>query len=555
MRETLGRVATGMRGVIERHVRDASADLLRVLRGQDITTRSHDAATLGRRLSGMEATGSDGNAELAADGPLMRWRSRKVERDSAYGQKALREFATDQVGDGIRPQFDTGKDKLDRQLAADWDEFNYQCDGLNGGTAYGMQHQLILSLGRDGGTLLNRLWRDRGHTDIHGSRLLVPMQMQPLEVDYLSTAKDGRVGDATITNGIEVVRGSRRAYHVHESHPGAQWLFGGMSSGAVLDKAADRILGVERGANVVRIPASDMLHVFPYNLTRPGQITAAPWLHAVILRLWDLDGWMDATMLARRVSASMPGYVTGGDPLASPDLVEPIHPVEQRDAWKVLDGRGYPMELTEPGVIGYLQNGRDIKFPDQPSVPQHEESTRVSLREIAAGTGMAYESLSGDVSQGNFISLRVALLGRRRLMDAIRNQVTIPMLCRPMGMWFLEAMDLANRYKQGRDPVRVTWIPPSREDADEKSRVEIIAAKIRCGLMSWRTAVQMEGVDPDILMEEIRRSNAMFDANPPVILDIDPRRRTDAGVGIFGKPDPDQEAQPVKRPGATNPTP
>jgi len=481
----------------------------------------------------MQATGTDGNAELALDGALMRWRSRKLERDSSYALKVLREFATDQVGDGIRPQFETGTDKGDRRLTDDFEEFVYQCDSLTGGTLYGNQHQLAMALARDGGAMLRRRWRRPGDADLWGRPLTVPLQIQTLELDYLTTSLDGQSQNGTIANGIEInPYGQRVAYHLYRSHPGSQWMFGGNGSAFGLDVPSDTIMGGFRG-DVSRVSASEILHVFPYSLTRPGQITAAPWLHAVILRLWDLDGWMDATMLARRMSASMGAFVTGGDPLASPDSVDSAHPVNDRDSWKVLDGAGYPLELTEPGVIGYCPNGKTVEFPEQPSVPGHEESSRVSLREIAAGTGMSYEALSGDVSQGNFISLRVALLGRRRLMDSLRSQVTIPMLCRPLGYWFLAAEDLSGRYRQTRDPVRVRWIPPAHEDADELTRIKILAAKIRYGFASWEGTIRGEQCDPEQLAAEIRRSNLLLDGSrdggAPIILDSDPRRMTQAG--------------------------
>lgn len=539
MRDTIGRVVTRGRTVIERHARELGSDLLDVVRGESsggVSRRSYEAASSGRRLSGMRANGSDGNAELAADGPSMRNRSRLIERDSPFGLKVLREFATDQVGTGIRPQFQTGKDKTDRQLADDWEEWSYQVDPVSGGTVYGLQHQSVMSFGRDGGTLCQKLWRKPGDLDNLGRRLIVPLQIQALEVDYLSTRRDGDLGEGKghIANGTKFdARGRRMGYYVRRAHPGASWMMGGSS--ASLDDEF--------------VSAAEMLHIFEYSTARPGQIMAAPLLHAVIARLWDFDGWVDNTMLARRTAASIAAFVHGGDPTAAPDSVDGIAPAVGAGGTKahVLDGHGYPVELVESGIVSYLPNGKEISFPEQPAIPGHEETIRVTLREIAAGTGMNYEGLSGDMSQGSFIAQRLGLLMRRRWMDSIRSHVTIPMLCRPMGYWFLDAEELAGRFRPGRDPVKTLWIPPCIEDQDELTRVKTIAAKIRAGLLTWTQAVMGEGVDPEMLAEEMRRSYRLLDGDgtaesTPIILDSDPRRQTAAGQ-------PTSQPKPPAKPG------
>lgn len=530
MRDTVTRLVRRSVSVVELHVRELGSDLIDVARGEyrGLNRRAYEAGDRGRRLGDMRAPGTDGNAELAADGDTMRRRSRTIERDSSYGLKAMREFATDQVGTGIRPQFQADDDKTEKRLQADWEEWSYQADGLTGGTIYGMQFQEVLALARDGGVLCRRMWRRPGEKDTQGQPLIVPLQLQPMEVDYLTTEDDGRTKDGTIiSNGIELdAQGRRVAYHLYRNHPGAQWMWG-MSGGYSLDRQ--------------KVSASEVLHAYAYSTSRPGQVVGAPWLHAVIARLWDHDGWIDGTMLARRMSASVAAFVEGGDPYAAPDSVDGIAPAGTGTKAHVLDGHGYPVEMFEPGIVAYLPNGKQVQFPEQPDVPGHEETVRVTLREIAAGTGMSYEGLSGDVSKGSFIALRLGLLGRRRLMDAFRAHVTIPLLCRPKGLWFLQAEELAGRWNREENPVRVTWVPPAVEDADELTRMKTLEKKIRMGVLSQFRALMGEGEVPENVIEEIRRWNALLDAEPPIVLDTDPRHRTQAGVIQFGKLDPDQE--------------
>ncbi|HNX04664.1 MAG TPA: hypothetical protein PKI32_04145, partial [Opitutales bacterium] len=72
-----------------------------------------------------------------------------------------------------------------------------------------------------------------------------------------------------------------------------------------------------------------------------------------------------------------------------------------------------------------------------------------------------------------------------------------------------------------------------REEADEQARIKAVAARIRNGLTSWERAVREEGLDPEALLDEIRRSNAQFDIEPRIVLDSDPRY-----VSSFGQLQP-----------------
>lgn len=476
-------------------------------------------------MQGLITSGSDGNSELATDSAELRNRSRKFERDQAYALKMLNNFAIDQVGTGLRPDFETGKDVDDRLLAELWEVFASQCDGQNGGTIYGMQTQLVKAIARDGGTLSQRMWCEVNDVDIHGRRLVVPLQIQPLEIDYLATFKDGMLSNGhQISGGIEFDGRNRRVgYHVRLSHPGATWPWHTMQS----------------PLSTVFVSVADMAHAFCYNLARPGQVVAAPWMHAIITRLYDFDGWIDGTMFTKRASAVSPIFLEGADCTDEDERLalstvtnSEGAPIEQTG---VTDSRGYPIESWQPGVMAFLPPNRHVKFPEQPNVPGHEETMRVTLQELAAGGADSYEGLTGDLSRSNFISIRAGKVQRQQIMDAVRDQVTIPMIARPHEYWFLDAVELRGLYRPGRDGVKTTWIRTNREEADELTRVKTIVAKIRGGLMSWRQAVIGEGMDPEVLARELSRSNELLDGYN-IILDSDPRRMTQAGQPTTPKP-------------------
>ncbi|MDT9136289.1 phage portal protein, partial [Escherichia coli] len=75
-----------------------------------------------------------------------------------------------------------------------------------------------------------------------------------------------------------------------------------------------------------------------------------------------------------------------------------------------------PLDYVEPGTFQYLRSGEEVTFSSPPSVEGYGEYTKVSLRAIAAGLGVPYEVLTGDLSEVSFISGR---LGRLEYRDTV----------------------------------------------------------------------------------------------------------------------------------------
>ena len=536
IRSRLSERAERVRSVVLGEVRGLGSDLLTSIRGdRGRSIRSYEAGSTSRRLSGLQRPSTDGTSEALASASSVRRAAREVERNSSYGQRIITEFASDLVGTGIVPQFDTGSDELDRALRDLFDAWSYVCDPVTRGTFYGLQYLQAAALCRDGGCLTRRRMRLLDDAGWDGRRLPVPLALQSMELDHLDGSKGLTQSAGRIVGGIEFdALDQRVAYWLYRSHPGASWVPGGSQG----------------WGESVRVPASEVLHLYPYTTSRPGQTSAVSMLHAVIARLWDFDGWQDASLLARRMTASMPIFVEdldggglGGTPALAPQNAD--------DAGRVLDSRGYPVEEYEPGIVGYIPAGRTVKFPALPGVPQHEESTRVSLREIAAGVGMSYESLSGDLSGVSYISGRMGQLSRLRGIDAMRELVLVPLLVRPCVTWWLDALRMSGRLPQlGGREVSVRYVAPPRTDMDEEKRVKAIVAKIRAGLMTPQDAIVGEGADPDVLLEQLAAWNAKVD-DLGVVLETDPRKVGKAGAGATpsdassGQPEEEPEEEPV----------
>ena len=150
----------------------------------------------------------------------------------------------------------------------------------------------------------------------------------------------------------------------------------------------------------VRVPADEIIHLFVS--LRPGQTRGIPWLTPVMLRLGLLDGLEEAELVASRDAAAKPVYFK----------VTP----EGEDVWG--DEKFMPdapiVEDVEPGTAKQLPFGLE---PIQMN-PTHPTTAfagfhKAILRTVAAGAGVAYVSLTGDLEAVNFGSQRGGLLLER----------------------------------------------------------------------------------------------------------------------------------------------
>jgi lambda family phage portal protein len=185
--------------------------------------------------------------------------------------------------------------------------------------------------------------------------------------------------------GIEVdVFGRPVAYWIRSRHPGELRLPPGESD------------------HLERVPADQIIHLRVVD--RWPQTRGEPWLHAVIRKLNDMDGYSEAEIVAARGAASYMG-------IRRP--VEPETPDE--------DAEAAPEFELEPGAVQTLNPGEEFEFvsPNRPN-PAMDPFMRMMLREVAAGIGVSYESLSRDYSQSNYSSSRLALLDDRDLWKVLQ---------------------------------------------------------------------------------------------------------------------------------------
>lgn len=232
----------------------------------------------------------------------------------------------------------------------------------------------------------------------------------------------------------------------------------------------------------VRVPAADMLHVF--DPLFPGQVRGLTWLAPVLLKLNDRDAASDAMLMQAKVASLMTAFV-----------VDP-------------DGSDTPLDVSlEPGVARIVPPGFDVKFSQPPAgIAQAADFLRTIDREIAAGVGLTFEALTGDLGEANYSSARVGLLEFRRRAEALQRALIEGQFLRPLWSRWIDRQALAGRIEAGADMAEyraVRFTPPGWQWVDPQNEVAAEVAAIAAGLKSREEVVSGRGRDIDELDAEI----------------------------------------------------
>lgn len=451
--------------------------------------RKYDGAASGHRTAGWRGASTSANAETDGNAAKLRDRARDLERNNAWAAKALTAIVSNVVGTGIRCAPRSTNKRQTAKAAALWKAWaeTTACDFDGRHDLYGLQSLVMQTAARDGEALV-RFRRVKGGP--------VPLALQVLEPDFLDTHKSTGEGGNRVIQGVEIDgEGRAVAYWLYEQHPG--------------ETGVNYRLGLS-GFKSNRIPAEQVARI--YRQDRAGQLRGVTWFGPIMLPLRDLDDYEDAQLVRQKIAACFSVFVrdsAGAEEVVTSDDT-------------------YLSEKVAPGIIEILPPGKDISFANPPGVEGYSDYVRAVLRKVAAGLGITYETLTGDLSQTNFSGGRMAWIEMHRNIEAWRWRMLIPQLCVPVWERFVEAATIAGASLEG---VACEWTAPRRELVNPKEEILGMVAEIRGGLTSWSEAARERGWDPDVLLSELKEDADRFDS-AGLVLDCDPRRTTQQGQPI-----------------------
>jgi lambda family phage portal protein len=355
------------------------------------------AAARVNRLSGtFTPANSSADAELISSLMTLRSRSRQLVRDASYAARA-RELVVNNVigtGIGLQAQVTNSRGEMNKRINADIEAaFNEWCEAeschTGGRLEFSQLERALVGEVFEAGEVFVRIHR-RAFGDSS-----VPLGLELIESERIADQFQSPTLDVTPGNalrmGIEVDEFYRPvSYFIRKRHP--EELPG---------------IGVGTGPNMVeKVPAGDIIHLAI--IDRFPQTRGAPWLHATIRRMSDMDGYTEAEITRARTQALTAGVIT------TPQSAAGFAGDEQPDG-------SFEMEM-QAGTLLRLNPGEAANFGATGSPnPVFDSFMRQMIREVAIGVGVSYESLSGDYSQGNYSSSRMGLLDARDVWRHLQN--------------------------------------------------------------------------------------------------------------------------------------
>lgn len=409
--------------------------------------------------------GASANTDHFVDGAELRTRSRAMVQNVPYVAQGLRALVANVVGTGIVPNW---KGKGAEKLNAAWAVWVKQADADGRLDLYGLQAAAYRAMEQDGEVLI-RL-RPRLRTD----PLAVPLQLQLLEIDWLDASRYGRSerSSNTVVNGIEYdALGRVAGYWLYEQHPGEMTLAARARSGSKF------------------VPAQSIIHL--YTPDRPGQGRGFPRIAPVIARVRDLQVYEDSEQQRKNLESRLSVLASGDvELLGAADAGQNSGPEKTGELGSLAGGN-----------IMQLPTGMNVTVVEPKAAPGYVEYVKFQLHLIAAGFGVTYEMMTGDVSEVNFSSARVRMLDFRREAEMTQWTLLVPRLCDRICQAFADAAVLGAVVTETNYDVE--HATPKWDYVNPQQDVNADLAEISGGLSSISEKLRRRGYKPEAVFMEI----------------------------------------------------
>jgi lambda family phage portal protein len=455
--------------------------------------RSYDAAQFGKRRIGFGARAGSANTAIGPALKTLRERARHMVRNTPHGHAIVDVMVRHLIGSGITPIWNSGSDRVDRQVGLLWEEQVKRSDVEGEETFY--SQQAIAARGMiEAGEVLSR------YIDLpYGSDSRTPLRLQLLEGDHIDSSRDGlNIEGRKVRLGVALGRwAERQGYYLFPEHPGEPL-----------------------AAQVSSLVGADQLKLLLRPL-RIGQLRGVSWLAPILLPAKDYADLVTNTIVKTAVEAAFSGFVLnnpeggiGGGGIL-PVKTNPI--------------TGEREFLPEPGMLTELKPGQDIKFAEPKTSSQFEPIALNTLQAMAIGAGLTYHQATGDLRQANYSSLRAGNIEHRILVEQVQFHNLIPRFCEPFADRFVDRCILAGTLRPRADGYPREWAPPEPEPVDPKKDLEADIAAVRAGRVTPQQFIARWGYAWRKVIEDSATFWSAVD-KARIAFDIDPRRPINGGV-------------------------
>jgi lambda family phage portal protein len=435
--------------------------------------QSFDAGKNARRMRSVPTSTVAINALIRAYGRTVLARSRYLAANNPETIQAKDVFVSALVGTGIKPSSLVTDAALKKELQLaffDWTDES-DADGL---TDFYGQQGIVAGEMFEAGECFVRL-RARRIED----GLTVPFQLQLLPAEMLDLADNRDLGfGRRVEMGIEFdAIGRRVAYHFWRQHPGADQTFGILASQKTV------------------VPADEVLHLF--KPLRAGQMRGIPHVLSSIIVTAIHDSYNDAELERKRTAALYMGFATrpapDDDAMAEPAAVAKADGVDNGIA-------------LEPGAFVDLDPGQEVHFSEPADVGGNYEAFQYrNYLARAAGMGVPYADMTGDLRQSSYGSQRGGMITFKRRIGPMQHGVMVFQFCRPIWRRFVNdavmvgAVPIAPAAFQAnrRDYLRVKWFTPKWDWIDPLKDLMAELLAVQAGFKARGDVIEEMGYDPE----------------------------------------------------------
>lgn len=358
------------------------------LKPNKVFRRGYEGAAFNRLTADMShLSTATGDSHIRYDILSLRERSRHLVRESDYASRYLNALTNnviqDEVGFSLQmkatrpPEFKQMDTVANTKIEQAWKEWckKDNCTQSQEDSFYDVCAMAVRSTPPDGGLLIRKIIDPKVND--------FGFALEMLEIDLLDVSMNEFAPNGNrISMGVEK-DGRKRvvAYHLLTRHPGDH-------------------LFAQAKAYRVRVPANEIIHYFVKE--RITQSVGVPWFAPSMLRLQHLKEYELAELVAAREAAVKGGYftsVSGG----------------QYQGEEETDAEGKPTGNVrsdfETGQKDELPPGMSfVPYDPQHPMSQYGDFVKNSLFGISAGLNISYATLTGDLSNANYSSMRAGKL-------------------------------------------------------------------------------------------------------------------------------------------------
>ncbi len=436
--------------------------------------RSFHGSNQSRLMNDFLTTTLSADSEIKGSLKVLRARARELSRNNAYARRFINSYVDNVVGPfGVNLQvrsrdpngvIDTFANNIIEREFTNWST-SVTADGKMSWME--AQRLFAETYARDGEVIIRII---KNFNNDH------KFAFEFIEADFLDTELNDH--NKKIRMGVERDDYGRPInYHFLKYHPN--------------DTAFPTM--EHHGTKYQKVPADQIIHF--YHQERPHQTRGVPPLSACIRDLKMLDGYMEAELVAARVSASKMGFFKSGagDSYQGEDLIETNTPVMS----------------ASPGNFEQLPQGVEFQaFDPQHPTTAFKDFTKQVLRSIASSLSVSYNTLANDLESVNYSSLRQGALEERDHWKCEQSKMISAFHSRIFASW-LEMTLLTDKlnglpvskFNKFNTPV---WKPRGWQWIDPKKEIEALQIGMQNGFITMQDVQSSYGRDVEDVFEQIQ---------------------------------------------------